>query len=86
MVDTSLEQYSFAVFGTQGGGLARRDGSRYIFVTKPECPGFEVGDVVPKEWDLIAANEKARAEVLDYFAPSGLWGDYSWDGYPNQFK
>lgn len=86
MSDTSLEQYNFPVFGTQGGGLARREGSRYVFITKPDCPGLDVGDEVPKEWDLAAANKPAREETLDRFAPNGLWGDYSFDGYPDQFQ
>ncbi len=86
MSGMSLDQYNFEVYGTQGGGLARRVGDTYIFITKPNCPGLDVGDEVPKEWDIAAANEKARAKVLDRFAPSGLWGDYSFDGYPDQFQ
>ena len=85
MSDTNPEQYNFPVYITQCGGLARRVGETHIFITKPNCPGLGVGDEVPKEWGLAAANEKARGEALDLFAPSGLWGDYSFDGYPDQF-
>lgn len=86
MADKTPEEYNFPVYGTQGGGLARRDGDKFIFLTKPNCPGLDVGDEVPKEWDLAAANSKARNEVLDQFAPQGPLGDYSFDGYPEEFR
>jgi hypothetical protein len=56
------KSYEFAVYGTQGGGLARRIGDTYIFVTMPDCPGLDVGDEVPKEWDLQPANQLALEE------------------------
>ena len=40
------------VYGTQGGGLAKRDGNDYIFVEVPDWGDFQVGDEVPREWDL----------------------------------
>ena len=63
---TTSREYNYAVWGTQGGGLARevRRGV-YIFVTKPNCPGFDVGDEVPAEWGLTPANEIARQEMGD---------------------
>ena len=55
--------YNFPVWGTQGGGLAREANGKYIFVTKPDCPGLDVGDEVPQEWDLQPANELARNQM-----------------------
>ncbi|MDO8590191.1 MAG: hypothetical protein Q7R69_02870 [bacterium] len=54
--------YNFGIYGTQGGGLARKVGETYIFVTKPDCPGLGIGDDVPREWDLVPANAQAVTE------------------------
>jgi len=62
----------FALWGTQGGGLARWDGDRETYVWH-ELPDWyaasgiteKVGDEIPREWDLIPANEAARGEMLD---------------------
>ena len=66
--------YNFPVFGTQGGGLVREiktdKGYKYIFVEKPDCPGLDVGDFMPKEWDIIPANRQALQEVGDDIAPT----------------
>lgn len=52
--------YNFPVFGTQGGGLVRQVArNTYIFVEKPECPGLDIGDYMPEEWGIIAANRQA---------------------------
>jgi hypothetical protein len=55
--------YNFPVFGTQGGGLVREikttEGYKYIFVEKPDCPGLDVGDFMPEQWGIIAANQQA---------------------------
>jgi hypothetical protein len=59
--------YNYPVFGTQGGGLVREVSQNpfsYVFVEKPDCPGLDVGDTMPKEWDLIPANQAAR-DLLD---------------------
>ena len=57
-------EYNFPVFGTQGGGLVREiktgNGYTYIFVEKPDCPGLDVGDTMPEQWDIIPANRQAR--------------------------
>jgi len=53
--------YDYPVFATQGGGLVREVGKNtYVFVEQPDCPGLEVGDVMPSEWDLAPANQQAR--------------------------
>ncbi len=57
-------EYHYAVWGTQGGGLVREVNGTYIFVTKPNCPGLDVGDVMPDEWGVIPANRHARAEMV----------------------
>lgn len=61
--------YNFPVFGTQGGGLVREiktgNGYMYIFVEKPDCPGLDVGDTMPEQWDLIPANQQARDAIND---------------------
>ena len=59
------EDFRFPVFGTQGGGLARKFGNTLIFVTKPDCPGLDVGDTVPEEWDFQPANKAARYQIDD---------------------
>lgn len=53
-------KYRFPVWGTQGGGLVREFNGTYFFVEKPKVPGLDVGDEMPKEWDLIPANDLAR--------------------------
>ena len=59
-----LEDYKYPVWGTQGGGLARRVGGiYYVFVKAPDdCPELGVGDEVPDLWDLAPANNLARLE------------------------
>ena len=57
-------EFKFPVYGTQGGGLARQVGGKLIFVEKPSCPGLDVGDEVPEEWSVVAANDKARREMM----------------------
>lgn len=55
--------YNYPVFATQGGGLVREVSQNpftYIFVEKPGCPGLDVGDTMPKEWDIVPANQSAR--------------------------
>ncbi len=55
--------YNYPVYGTQGGGLVRYIGSTAIFITKPDCPGLDIGDEMPSEWDTIPANDLARNEM-----------------------
>jgi hypothetical protein len=55
------KRYDFAVWGTQGGGLARLTASGYVFVEPPdEVHNLKVGDGVPLEWDMQPANTLAR--------------------------
>ena len=56
-------QYGYPVWGTQGGGLVRFVRDKYIFITKPDCPGLDVGDEMPEEWDVAPANELAFQEL-----------------------
>lgn len=59
-------EYNFPVFGTQGGGLVREVGpNHYVFVEKPDCPGLDVGDVMPEEWGIAAANNAAVRLIED---------------------
>jgi len=55
-------EYPYPVWGTQGGGLARRVGDEYVFVETPDCPPLDIGDVVPHEWSLAPANDLAREQ------------------------
>lgn len=64
--------YDFPVYGTQGGGLAREVNGTFIFVTKPDCPGLDVGDEVPREWGLVAANDLARVQDEETMAEYGF--------------
>ncbi len=56
-------EYRYPVWGTQGGGLVREVGGKFIFVEKPDCPGLDVGDEMPAEWGIASANEHARLEM-----------------------
>ena len=52
--------YNFPVWGTQDGGLVQEVAPNvFVFVEKPNCPGLEVGDFMPKEWDYQPANTLA---------------------------
>ena len=51
--------YDYPVWGTQGGGLVREVNGVYIFVEKPDCPGLDVGDEMPKEWGIAPTNNLA---------------------------
>lgn len=53
-------EHKFPVWVTQGGGLAREARGGFIFIERPNCPGLDVGDEVPAEWDLAPANALAR--------------------------
>lgn len=56
-----MKKYDFPVWGTQGGGLVRLVGDKYIFVEAPE--GFldiTVGCEMHPMWDIIPANHHAR--------------------------
>jgi len=55
----------YPVYGTQGGGLAREVNGVFVFIEKPDCPGFDVGDELPEEWDVIPANVMARDDMDD---------------------
>ena len=67
-------EYKFPVFGTQGGGLVREvTPSHYVFVEKPDCPGLDVGDDMPKEWGIAAANNAAIQLIEDeQFGDDGM--------------
>jgi hypothetical protein len=59
-------EYSYPVYATQGGGLARYVRDTLIFVeSPPNFPNLGVGDNVPEEWDIIAANKAARDDDLE---------------------
>lgn len=68
-----MAEYPFPVFHTQGGGLARQDGDRYIFVEAPE-PGVRlgIGDEVPEEWGLAPANNAASYLMSPELDPAYL--------------
>ena len=74
---------NIALWGTQGGGLARTapDGS-FVWYELPdwmtELPNGDphkakVGDPVPEEWDLIPASTVAREVMLDDSFPPFRW-------------
>lgn len=64
-----LEDYLFAVWATQGGGLAKHDvGIHYVFVEAPGHSGLQVGDRVPEDWDIQPANDLARES---FYGPCG---------------
>ncbi len=57
--------YPEALWGTQGGGLARQvgTGNHYVFVEAPGHSGLNVGDAVPGDWDIQPANQLAREQM-----------------------
>ena len=63
--------YPYAVWVTQGGGLARRlhKGMAlpglFVFVEAPHSQSLGVGDYVPEEWGLEPANGLARDMEVD---------------------
>jgi hypothetical protein len=75
------EECDFPVYGTQGGGLVRRSGDHYVFVEVPDWGNFKVGDKMPGDWGIAAANEKARNEIEDEFPDDfDVMGDNDSDG------
>ena len=67
MSSNNQTNYSFPVWGTQGGGLVREVGGKFIFVeAPPESMGLTVGDEMPEQWDRIPANNLAREEDSAY--------------------
>ena len=61
-----------ALWGTQGGGLARWDDHKSVYVWH-ELPDWyaesgiqeRVGDPIPAEWGLAPANESARNDMQE---------------------
>lgn len=61
-----LSQLNFAVFATQGGGLARESNGTFVWYEVPEkSPEFRVGDPIPAQWGTAPANSAAHEEMLD---------------------
>lgn len=60
-------EYSFPVWGTQGGGLVREAAPNvYVFVEAPDdFMGLGVGDTMPSEWGIAPANRKAVVQNWD---------------------
>ena len=58
--------YNYPVWRTQGGGLVREVGGKYIFVEKPlKFHNLNVGDEMPAEWSTLAENGLARQQEWD---------------------
>lgn len=57
-----MRGFNYPVWGTQGGGLVRETDGMYIFVSKPDCPGLDVGDEMPEDWSIVPANRRAMLE------------------------
>jgi hypothetical protein len=61
---TDTRDYKYSVWHTQGGGLVREVGDKFIFVEAPDsCYGLDVGDDMPAEWGIHPANDLAQAEM-----------------------
>jgi hypothetical protein len=58
-------QFSYPVFAAQGGGLVREVNGTFIFIEKPDCPGLDVGDEMPTDWDYQPVNAAAKAQLQD---------------------
>lgn len=61
-----MRDFNFPVWGTQGCGLVKEVDGIYIFITKPNCPGLDVGDEMPPEWGITPANRLAQEEEDDW--------------------
>jgi hypothetical protein len=64
-----MRNYEYPVYATQGGGLVREISGQYFFIEKPDCPGLDIGDEMPKDWGIVPANHQARREERDNFDP-----------------
>ena len=60
-----IREYKYPVYATQGGGLVRLVGETYIFVLKPDIPGYDVGDTMPDHWGIGPANKLAILEDFE---------------------
>lgn len=71
--------FSFAVWRTENGGLVRKRGEDYVFVEMPNCLKFEIGDVMPDEWDITPANDEALifGQSDMYYESGGLTPDFN---------
>ena len=49
-----------AVWGTQHGGLVRRENEDFVFIEAPPgSRGYKVGDVMPTNWSITPHNTLA---------------------------
>lgn len=56
--------FELPLYATQGGGYATWDGSQYVWLR--DIPAFvnaEIGDPIPDEWGVRAANSAANFEA-----------------------
>jgi len=64
-------EYEFYVYATQGGGKVKWENGNYVFVEKPNCPGYEVGDIMPIEWGVQGPiNKPIRSKNSCFFLPN----------------
>lgn len=56
----NAQQFNFAVFGTQDGGLVREVGGKWVFVeAPPNHSDIKCGEIMPREWGIVPANDLA---------------------------
>lgn len=63
------ESFNYPIYSTPFGGLVRWDENllNHVFVTKPNCQGFESGNIMPKSWyPLTPANQLAEDETREH--------------------
>ena len=53
------QSYRFPVYSTKGGGLVRPVNGAYVFVSESDLPGLGVGEIMPKNWWIVPANQLA---------------------------
>ncbi len=59
----AVEEYPFPVYSTQHGGLVHRVDNDYVFVSEPSAQtGLQIGESMPRYWDITPANDLARKE------------------------
>lgn len=70
-----MSSYAFPIYTTDYGGKMKRVGSSFIFLEKPNFPGFEVDDVMPEDWQVFPANKLAEDDINERFVDPGTLTD-----------
>lgn len=70
-----MGSYPFPVYTTDYGGKMKRVGSNFFFLEKPNFPGFEIGAVMPDDWQVFPDNKLAEDDIKQRFVDPGVLAD-----------